>query len=251
MSGLSSIETSQCSAADKIPTLINAPDVSSDPSGCASTTRPCQESEDLLVADPVRVATIEEIIEAKKLNPTRKPNRFVHNIDGTTTIFLERRDGAVIECLIDAEKYDRVKDFRWYAAKNHKTFYATAHVCVSGKKSTIYMHQLLLPGFKELDHKNRSSCDNQVLNLRPASSADNNANKGKQIDNSSGFIGVCWDKTCKKFLARAKKNGKYVHLGCFDNPIPAAKAYDKFIRIHRPEFGVLNFPDQALKTEAA
>ena len=47
--------------------------------------------------------------------------------------------------------------------------------------------------------------------------------------NTSGFRGVCWHKRNKKFTVTIGINSKNVHLGSFDDPIDAAKAYDKYI----------------------
>jgi hypothetical protein len=132
-----------------------------------------QESKDPLIPDPVRVAVTEALIEAKKLKPTKKPNHFVHNIDGTTRIFLERRDGAIIECLIDTISFDRVKDFRWYAAKTSSgnSFYARTAVWHQRKEKAVGMQVFLKPGFPQVDHKNRNTLVNTLLNLRPATSS--------------------------------------------------------------------------------
>jgi hypothetical protein len=59
--------------------------------------------------------------------------------------------------------------------------------------------------------------DNRRTNLRPAGPPDQAANHGKRADNTSGYIGVSWDK----------QHGKW----------RAQKALE-----HYGEFAVLNFP---------
>ena len=61
---------------------------------------------------------------------------------------------------------------------------------------------------------------------------------------SSGFVGVCWSKTMKKWQAYAWHDGSMYTLGYFDIKEEAARAYDKFIQEKRGEFAVLNFPDE-------
>jgi hypothetical protein len=50
--------------------------------------------------------------------------------------------------------------------------------------------------------------------------------------NTSGYRGVFFHKTNKKYLASIGVNGKKKYLGYFDSPIEAAKVYDSFIITH-------------------
>jgi hypothetical protein len=51
--------------------------------------------------------------------------------------------------------------------------------------------------------------------------------KIKKSNCSSKYFGVSYHKRHGKFLASIKKNGKLCHLGCFENEIEAALAYNK------------------------
>lgn len=68
----------------------------------------------------------------------------------------------------------------------------------------------------EIDHINRNRLDNRIMNLREVSHAQNMQNKGERIDNTSGVIGVTWDKASNKWQAGIGVNGKYKNLGRFD-----------------------------------
>ena len=50
------------------------------------------------------------------------------------------------------------------------------------------------PKEKQIDHKDTNPLNNKIWNLRPATDKQNNDNRKKQGNNTSGVIGVCWDK---------------------------------------------------------
>jgi hypothetical protein len=60
---------------------------------------------------------------------------------------------------------------------------------------------------------------------------------------SSRFKGVCWVKREKKWQAKIVANGKRRWLGCFDDEIAAAEAYDEAAKELFGEHAWLNFPD--------
>ena len=53
--------------------------------------------------------------------------------------------------------------------------------------------------------------------------------------------GVCWDRSRGKFLAQIKANGGCRFLGYHDDPVEAARAYDRAAREHFGEFARTNF----------
>ena len=48
-------------------------------------------------------------------------------------------------------------------------------------------------------------------------------------NNTSGYKGVCWSKTFKKYIAYINVDKKRKHLGYFKNPKDGAKAYNAYI----------------------
>jgi hypothetical protein len=74
----------------------------------------------------------------------------------------------------------------------------------------------------QLDHINRNKSDNRIENLRECTSTQNHGNASRQINNTSGYKGVTWHISNKKWMAQIK--GKY--LGMFKTAEGAAFAYD-------------------------
>jgi len=111
------------------------------------------------------------------------------------------------------------------------------HIMIDGK---IYLAQRLafllshghLPD--ELDHINGDPSDNRIENLRPATSQENQRNRGKQANNTSGFKGVSLHKQREKWYAQARDaNGKQKFLGYFPTPEAASAAYEAYaMKLH-------------------
>jgi hypothetical protein len=76
-----------------------------------------------------------------------------------------------------------------------------------------------------VDHINRNTLDNRRENLRLATQSQNQANRGKPSNNTSGYKGVRWHKTAKKWVAQIKFKKLYFYLGSFDKPEEAYAAY--------------------------
>jgi hypothetical protein len=75
----------------------------------------------------------------------------------------------------------------------------------------------------EIDHINGDGCDNRIANLREATPAENNYNRVRRIDNTSGIKGVSWNKRSGQWLVHVGFGGRIVHGGLFDT-IEEAKA---------------------------
>lgn len=104
--------------------------------------------------------------------------------------------------------------------------YANRGQCVGGKYKHIYLHREIaqragLNISQQIDHVNQNKLDNQRTNLRSASRADQMRNRPKRTNNTSGFVGVSWNKQYEKWIANIRVNGKQKHLGLFDDPLAA------------------------------
>jgi hypothetical protein len=66
-----------------------------------------------------------------------------------------------------------------------------------------------------IDHINGVKSDNRIANLRIATNAQNQQNLRHNAANTSGMIGVVWNKSLKKWQAQIGLNKKKIYLGVF------------------------------------
>jgi hypothetical protein len=78
---------------------------------------------------------------------------------------------------------------------------------------------------KQMDHINLVKADNRWVNLREATHAQNMANRTSY--GKSGFKGVVWNESAKKWQAQLKADGKQEYLGVFATKEEAHAAYCK------------------------
>ena len=143
--------------------------------------------------------------------------------------------------IVDAEDCDLLSSYKWCAVKKDQTWYAYT-LTIEGKR--LPMHRLIMDEPKGLfvDHRDHNGLNNRKSNLRLCTQSQNNMNI-RPIGKTSRYKGVCWHKRRNKFIARIQIDGKRIHIGCFDDEIDAAKAYDKKAKELFGEFAYLNFPN--------
>ena len=147
------------------------------------------------------------------------------------------------EALVDDGDYEYLMQWQWYAARMGKGFYAVRSVWRSGKQRTVLMHRAVtaragLSG-RQVDHRDRNALNNQRSNLRPATRAENEANQGLQCNNTSGAVGVHWDRTCQKWYARVRL-GRLCAGQHFDDFDEAVTWRDAKAKVLHGEFAYLN-----------
>lgn len=113
-----------------------------------------------------------------------------------------------------------------------------------GHRIIFLYHNGYLPEF--LDHIDGDPTNNNISNLRPATTSQNYMNQkktklinGKQT--SSRYKGVYWNKPAGKWHAHIKIDRKMKHLGSFTSEIEAASAYDVAATKYFGKFARLNF----------
>lgn len=119
--------------------------------------------------------------------------------------------------LVDEEDYDYLIQWKW---RLHSNGYAVRSIFLGRvnekpKIGLVYMHRALInpPGAFQVDHINGDKLDNRRFNLRSVTPSQNCMNRRKRIDNTSGVIGVRWNKRLKGWESYIKLNGKNIYLG--------------------------------------
>lgn len=130
--------------------------------------------------------------------------------------------------------YDLVKGYAWYYTKRGYVEYNRKGY------SAIKLHRLInnTPEGFLTDHINRDPLDNRCSNLRPATKAQNNMNRGIPAHNTSGFRGV--NKDGNTWYARLTHAGVLYERRGFTSKAEAAKAYNELAKKHFGEFAWLN-----------
>ena len=70
---------------------------------------------------------------------------------------------------------------------------------------------------KNIDHIDGNKANNAIKNLREVTHQKNMKNRGIQKNNTSGHIGVGWDKFTSKWVAQIQNNGNRILLGRYIN----------------------------------
>ena len=95
-------------------------------------------------------------------------------------------------------------------------------VMIRGRNYKAHRLCLVMSGFdipegKQVDHINGIRADNRLDNLRVVSCQDNRKNQATPKDNTSGTMGVYWNKRANKWMAAISVSGKQKHLGYYSD----------------------------------
>ena len=89
---------------------------------------------------------------------------------------------------------------------------------------------------KLIDHIDGNPLNNQVENLREASSLQNSWNQKKRCTNTSGVKGISWSKKNSRWVARCMINYKSHFVGSFESIDSAEEAIKAFRVIKQGQF---------------
>lgn len=148
--------------------------------------------------------------------------------------------------IVDDEDYDWLMQWKWYALRDRKTYYARRAIFIKKGKTKIFrMHTEIMKKHgmdaKLCDHINHNGLDNRIINMRPVTPAENSYNRLKHKKYSSKYKGVGWCKGDEKWRARIQYFHKRISLGNFEDEIKAALAYDYKAKELFGDFAQTNF----------
>lgn len=152
--------------------------------------------------------------------------------------------GGGFATIVDDEDFAELSKFKWNFHRDVNTVYAIR----ANNKSypgppRAQMHRLITgaPDGVLVDHINRNGLDNRRCNLRFVNRNQNQANRGKQKNNTSGFKGVTYRKSRGVFYAQIKVRRRMIYLGSARTAEGAARLYDIGAKKYFGEYAYLNF----------
>lgn len=159
---------------------------------------------------------------------------------------------------VDDWHYEELIKYKWCAHKDHNTHYAERSQTINGKRVYFKMHRVIMntPKGMVVDHINSDGIDNQEINMRNCTYAENSRNRKSKVNSYSKFLGVFYEG--KKYTYTSKITGittnkiyyyytvaisikgKITYIGTFKDEITAAKKYNEVALIYHGEFAILN-----------
>ena len=124
--------------------------------------------------------------------------------------------------------------------------YYAVNLFENGNQKSKKIHKLVANAFivnpknkRCVDHIDRNKLNNNINNLRFATDSENQFNKSKLKRNTSGYVGVSFDKQKRKWKSYCSINGKLKHLGLFETAEEANVTRQEAIKIHYGEYANL------------
>lgn len=132
--------------------------------------------------------------------------------------------------VVDQEDFAHLSKWKWHRSQG-------GYARRTGWKVVISMHRLITtcPSGLEVDHINRDKLDNRRENLRVVNHSINQHNTPAQCDNTSGYKGVCFDKSRNRWRAATKHGGRHILIGRYATAEEADAAYRAWVAAHIPD----------------
>jgi len=136
----------------------------------------------------------------------------------------------------DAEDINKVKICSWSVDSQG---YVLA-VSESGKRIKLHRYLLGVPSGTVVDHINGDPSDCRKRNLRRCTQHKNCYNQQIRRNSSTGYKGVCFDKSKGRYMAHIHPDRRFKFLGYFETPEEAAIAYNNAASYYFGEYAKLN-----------
>lgn len=144
--------------------------------------------------------------------------------------------------IVDDADFESVSQFKWYAFKSRRVFYAARNVKrADGSKGIQFMHNFLIPSAEQVDHCDGDGLNNRRFNIRPCTHQQNRMGRQrKAAGKTSRYRGVRLHEG--RWQARIQIDRRQITLGRFPDERDAALAYDRAARELFGDFAAPNFP---------
>lgn len=138
------------------------------------------------------------------------------------------------KALVDDEDFNLVINIAWHRMANGG--YAAGRV--SEHSPMLLMHRVIMnpPPGMQIDHIDHNPLNNQRSNLRIVTQSQNRMNMKKRRHDYKGI-----HPHGDRWKAIIKYRAKTIHIGVYDTPEEAARAYDRKANEIFREFAQLNF----------
>lgn len=93
---------------------------------------------------------------------------------------------------------------------------------------------------KEVDHIDCNPLNNKPENLRDCEPGKNQCNRGKQLNNTTGYKGVTYCKQSNKFVCQIGHKNKNIYGGRYDKAVDAAIAYNQLAIKYHGKYAKIN-----------
>ncbi len=118
------------------------------------------------------------------------------------------------EFYFDIDDFDKVSQYCWFKIKRG---YIVTNTNINGKKKRLKLHHLIMNNQKGVDHIKPNKIDNRKSNLQICTQQNNLIKKSIQRNNTSGIIGISWDKRKCYYHTYITIDGKRKNLGYFNH----------------------------------
>lgn len=138
--------------------------------------------------------------------------------------------------LVDDADFEWLNQWKWHLSA--KGYAATStYDKITKKNDSVYMHRLVnnTPSDKHTDHINGNKLDNRRKNLRTCTPSQNQFNKTKYSNNTSGFKGVNYVNK-RGWAAKMQVNRKRIFLGYYSTKEEAARVYFEAAQKYHGEY---------------
>jgi hypothetical protein len=147
------------------------------------------------------------------------------------------------DIIIDSFNLDIINSHKWKTVRNCG-IYGPYFYCLVNNK-ILYLHRLIArcsDSSIDVDHIDRNPLNNKVSNLRQVKHGDNLLNRGKQINNTTGYKGVTHARNKNIYVAKIGYKGHYINICQSTNKEYCARMYDIFAIVLHKEHAFTNFP---------